>query len=181
GNAIKFTDRGGVSIVVEPASGANDIVIKVHDTGIGIAGGQQSRIFGEFEQADGGSTRKFAGTGLGLAISRRIVERMGGRIGVESAPGAGATFHVTVPLPSAADVGAPDFSPPNLADLEAMIVAPSAVEATLVARRLAQWGARTCVVPDAKVAATLLREQTWNVIFVDHTLGRDACECLADA
>ena len=59
----------------------------MRDTGIGIAPEQQARIFLEFEQAEGGAGRKFGGTGLGLAISRRIVERMGGRIAVESAPG----------------------------------------------------------------------------------------------
>ena len=59
---------------------------------------QQARIFGEFEQADGGAARKFGGTGLGLAISRRIVERMGGRIEVESTPGEGSSFRAIVPL-----------------------------------------------------------------------------------
>src|SRR5262249_40202817 len=73
GNAIKFTEAGGASIPVEPGSGPHEIIIAVRDTGIGIAPDQQSRIFGEFEQADGGSTRKFGGTGLGLAISKRIV------------------------------------------------------------------------------------------------------------
>ena len=62
---------------------------------------QQARIFHEFEQADGGSARKFGGTGLGLAISRRIVERMGGRIEVDSTPGEGSTFRAIVPLPRA--------------------------------------------------------------------------------
>ena len=99
GNAIKFTDKGGVAIVVEPGSGPNEIAFLVRDTGIGIAPDEQDRIFREFEQADGGAARKFAGTGLGLAISKRIVERMGGRIAVDSTPGAGATFHVTVALP----------------------------------------------------------------------------------
>ena len=87
GNAIKFTETGGVSVIVEPGATPGEIVFQVRDTGIGIAPEQQARIFHEFEQADGGATRKFGGTGLGLAISRRIVERMGGRIEVESAPG----------------------------------------------------------------------------------------------
>ena len=78
GNAIKFTERGGVSIVVEPGAQPDALAIAVHDTGIGIAPEDQARIFLEFEQADGGSTRKFGGTGLGLTISKRIVESMGG-------------------------------------------------------------------------------------------------------
>ena len=64
-------------------------MFEVRDTGIGIAPEQQARIFHEFEQADGGSARKFGGTGLGLAISRRIVERMGGRIEVDEHAGPG--------------------------------------------------------------------------------------------
>ena len=76
----------------------DEIRFLVRDTGIGIAPEQQDRIFLEFEQADSGAARKFGGTGLGLAISKRIVERMGGRIGVDSTPGAGSTFHVTLPL-----------------------------------------------------------------------------------
>ena len=90
GNAIKFTETGGVSVIVEAGGERRrGACSQVRDTGIGIAPEQQARIFHEFEQADGGSTRKFGGTGLGLAISRRIVEQMGGRIEVESAPGAG--------------------------------------------------------------------------------------------
>ena len=80
GNAIKFTETGGVGVVVEAGPSPGEIVIEVRDTGIGIDPAQQARIFGEFEQADTGSARKFGGTGLGLAIARRIAERMSGRI-----------------------------------------------------------------------------------------------------
>src|SRR5499427_859167 len=100
-NAIKFTDQGGLSIVVERGSDPDAIVIAVHDTGIGIATDEQERIFHEFEQADHSAARAFLGTGLGLAISRGIIERMGGHVGVESAPGAGSTFRVTIALPQA--------------------------------------------------------------------------------
>jgi CheY-like chemotaxis protein len=181
GNAIKFTDKGGVAVIVEPGVRPDEISLLVRDTGIGIAPQERDRIFLEFEQADSGSTRKFPGTGLGLAISKRRIERMGGRIGVESTPGVGSTFHLKVPLPPAAEITAPAFAPPDLAGMEVMIVAPAAVEATLVGRRLVQWGARTCIVPDDKVAAAMLPERAWNAILIDHALGRAACEVLMRA
>src|ERR1700722_8058170 len=96
GNAIKFTEAGGVSIIVEPDAQPDAIAISVRDTGIGISDEDQARIFLEFEQADGGSTRKFGGTGLGLTISKRIIERMAGSIAVESVPGEGSTFRVSL-------------------------------------------------------------------------------------
>jgi len=96
GNAIKFTENGGVSILVEPAAETGRVAIAVRDTGIGIAADDHGRIFQEFEQADVGLTRKFDGIGLGLTISKRIVERMGGTIDVASAPGRGSTFRVTI-------------------------------------------------------------------------------------
>ncbi len=84
GNAIKFTECGGVSIVVEPDAAPNEILIAVRDTGIGISAKDQARIFLEFEQAEGGAARKFGGTGLGLTISKKILESMNGSITVES-------------------------------------------------------------------------------------------------
>src|SRR5664279_4712668 len=98
GNAIKFTEQGGVALIVEPDARANGVRFLVRDTGIGLAPQDQARVFRDFEQADGSSTRNFGGTGLGLAISKRIVERMAGSITVDSKAGGGATFSFTVPV-----------------------------------------------------------------------------------
>ena len=96
GNAIKFTDTGEVSITVRSVDGAYHV--SVSDTGPGISEADQQKIFEEFQQADSSSTRAKGGSGLGLSISRRIVELHGGRLWVESTPGAGSTFHFSVPL-----------------------------------------------------------------------------------
>src|SRR5215210_404364 len=98
GNAIKFTSAGGVTLIVEPGIWPNEISFLVRDTGIGIAPEARERIFREFEQADERIGRNYGGTGLGLSISERIVKRMGGRIVLESKPGLGSTFEVSVPL-----------------------------------------------------------------------------------
>ncbi|MDR1318514.1 MAG: response regulator, partial [Treponema sp.] len=101
-NAVKFTPEGGtVRLNAHLLSEENSrcaIQIEVNDTGIGISEEQQSRLFNSFEQAESSTTRKFGGTGLGLAISKRIVEMMGGNIGVVSEPGRGSTFSFTVVL-----------------------------------------------------------------------------------
>ena len=96
GNAIKFTATGGVALIVEPGIWPNEISFLVRDTGIGIAPEAQQRIFREFEQADERIARSYGGTGLGLSISERIVKRMGGRITLESKPGVGSTFEVSM-------------------------------------------------------------------------------------
>ncbi len=151
------------------------------DTGIGIAPEEQRRIFLDFEQADSGSSRKYGGTGLGLAISKRIIERMGGELAVDSALGAGSSFQMTVPLPAAGETGEPGFAPPSLAGTDVLIVAPTAITASLDARRLSGWGARTCLVADAEVATALVPERRWSAVLVDHALGAAACERLARA
>jgi signal transduction histidine kinase len=96
GNAIKFTEEGGVGVQVTAGDGA--FHVSVRDTGPGIAPADHERIFEEFQQADTATTRPTGGTGLGLAIARRIVAMHGGRLWVESVPGEGATFRFTVPV-----------------------------------------------------------------------------------
>jgi signal transduction histidine kinase len=96
GNAIKFTEEGGIGVQVTVADGT--FALSVRDTGPGIAPADQARIFDEFQQADTATTRPKGGTGLGLAIARRIVAMHGGRLWVESVPGEGATFRMTVPI-----------------------------------------------------------------------------------
>lgn len=101
-NAAKFTHEGLIRVYVtvegEDAEGRSILRFEVSDTGVGIDSDVQSRLFRPFEQADDSITRQFGGTGLGLAISRRLVQMMGGEIGVESAPGQGSSFWFTVPL-----------------------------------------------------------------------------------
>ena len=90
GNAVKFTERGEIAITVSVAGTL--LHFQVNDTGLGIPVGAQSRVFESFSQEDGSNTRKYGGTGLGLAISKRLVEKMGGQIGVISEPGKGSSF-----------------------------------------------------------------------------------------
>jgi signal transduction histidine kinase/CheY-like chemotaxis protein len=97
-NALKFTDQGEVVLSVRVAREEGDFLlleVEVKDTGIGIAPADQERIFERFMQVDTSSARRYGGTGLGLAISKQLVERMGGRISVESQPGGGSTFSFT--------------------------------------------------------------------------------------
>jgi signal transduction histidine kinase/CheY-like chemotaxis protein len=134
GNAIKFTERGGVEIRVErgepraerasrvplplhaPRSSLHGpLVFTVRDTGIGIPQHVRARLFEPFIQADGSTSRRFGGTGLGLAIARRLVELMGGEIGVESEEGGGSTFWFVVPFAAQpADDGVPAWSRPTV-------------------------------------------------------------------
>lgn len=99
GNAVKFTETGHVLVEakVEPRQSGPVICFSVIDTGIGITEEQQKRLFQPFEQADSSTARRFGGTGLGLSICRRLVELMGGDIGMRPTPGQGATFWVTIP------------------------------------------------------------------------------------
>jgi signal transduction histidine kinase/DNA-binding response OmpR family regulator len=181
GNAIKFTATGGVALIVEPGIWPGEISFLVRDTGIGIAPEAQQRIFREFEQADDRIARSYGGTGLGLSISERIVKRMGGRITLQSKPGEGSTFEVSIPLAAAEDNGEQKaFPAPDLTGQAIMLVAPQSIEATLVARRLQRWGGQTCTVSDVAVAQALLPERSWQALLIDRALGAAEAEQLAE-
>jgi GAF domain-containing protein len=96
GNAIKFTDQGEIMIKASASEGTYNLAVR--DTGPGISEADQQKLFQEFQQADNSITKSKGGTGLGLAISKRIIEMHGGRIWVESRPGEGATFSLTLPI-----------------------------------------------------------------------------------
>ena len=106
-NAIKFSPAGG-HVIVRAESLGNELKVSVRDHGEGIAAADIAKLFRKFQQIDSGSTRKVGGTGLGLVISKGIVEQHGGRIGVDSTPGAGSTFWFT--LPAAADGARSDLA-----------------------------------------------------------------------
>lgn len=101
GNAIKFTEQGGVTLNIDAQNGQNDdfnIYFGVQDTGIGISEEAQKNLFNPFSQADSSISRRFGGTGLGLAICKRLVTAMGGEIQIQSAQGKGSLFHFTLPM-----------------------------------------------------------------------------------
>lgn len=108
GNAIKFTPAGGVGISARLRDDGN-LMISVSDSGIGMSEDEQQRIFEEFTQANEATRQMFGGTGLGLTISRRLVEAMNGTISVRSAPGAGSSFDVVLPIAEAAQHGSQDL------------------------------------------------------------------------
>jgi CheY-like chemotaxis protein len=177
GNAVKFTDTGGVSVVVERA-GDGRVRFEVSDTGPGIEPAARERIFREFEQGDGTLARRHGGTGLGLAIAARIVERMGGAIALAGA-GAGSRFEFTIDLPEVEEEDAP--APlPDLSGVNILVASPSPVVGPLIVLRLAAWGANASLASDAALVETLLPERNWTHFLVDRAFGQETTKRLAD-
>jgi signal transduction histidine kinase len=97
-NALKFTHEGSVTIRAERLAKDRSVTLSVIDTGIGIAPADQEKIFEDFRQLDNSPTRAYGGTGLGLSICRRLAQMLNGRISVQSEPGRGSTFTITLPM-----------------------------------------------------------------------------------
>jgi signal transduction histidine kinase/CheY-like chemotaxis protein/HPt (histidine-containing phosphotransfer) domain-containing protein len=171
-NAIKFTERGSVSIELKKRGDSrthSELLFSVRDTGVGIPSEVQAKLFKPFTQADASTTRIHGGTGLGLVICRRIVELMGGQIGVKSEPGRGSTFWFTVPLLKAVGDMAPGRT--DLHGARAMIVTTDAAMLRKVSACLSAWGVnfvQTTVPADglAKLRAAAGMGETWAYDFV---------------
>src|SRR3954469_4878312 len=161
GNAIKFTERGQILVQVQVESrSAEQTVLHyfVSDSGIGIPTDKQRSIFEPFKQADGSTTRRFGGTGLGLTISSTLVELMGGRMWLESAPHEGSTFHFTVRL------GVSDARPEppavNLTDLRVLVVDDNDVNRRVLGELLLRWKMRPTVAASGAAALRALLDAT---------------------
>ncbi len=143
-NAIKFTEHGEVAMnVCSRSSGEkHEIEISVRDTGIGLTPEELGRLFRAFSQADVSTTRKYGGTGLGLVISKGLVEKMGGRIWVESQPGAGSTFRFTftaAETEAQADSGMP-LAIPDLAGRRVLVLDDNDTNRRIVMAYVREWG-----------------------------------------
>jgi PAS domain S-box-containing protein len=147
GNAVKFTDKGEVILRVRKETERDTSVglrFEVTDTGIGITPEQQSRLFESFVQADASTTRRFGGTGLGLAICKKLVERMGGEVGVLSDPSKGSTFWFTLTLEKNASARVRTTpSRTALRGVRVLVVDDNKTNRVILEQNLRVWGARS--------------------------------------
>jgi signal transduction histidine kinase/ActR/RegA family two-component response regulator len=194
-NAVKFTPRGEVRLEVSAERGAGaekdglrELLFAVRDTGIGIPADRIDRLFKPFGQADSSMSRLYGGTGLGLVISRRLAERLGGRMWVESEPGRGSTFFFTIrcrpaaaPVPAAEASGAGGvLSEPPLSDrfpLRILLAEDNSVNQMVALLMLERLGYRADVAGDGAEVLAALRRQRYDVIFMDLQMpGMDGLE-----
>ncbi|MBL9097206.1 MAG: PAS domain-containing protein, partial [Alphaproteobacteria bacterium] len=180
GNAIKFTERGSVSLQVRAASEGR-LRIAVADTGIGIPTDRIGRLFQSFSQADASISRRFGGTGLGLAISKKLCERMGGAIGVESVVGQGSTFWFELPVePASAEQAETSGSVEGSLVEEALavlgsigrplrlLIAEDNATNQLVARSvLAKFGIAPDFVGNGIEAIEAVRQRPYDIVLMD--------------
>ena len=177
-NAVKFTASGTVRLTlrVDACGGCGvPVTVSVEDSGVGIAADGLSRLFRRFSQADGSVARTFGGSGLGLAISKSLVEAMGGRITVDSAPGEGARFAVSLVLPRAADPR-PSASPHRAAaaagrgglhGLAILVAEDAAMNQKLVVQMLEPLGAEVDVVCDGAAAVAAVKRRDYALVLMD--------------
>jgi polar amino acid transport system substrate-binding protein len=149
-NGVKFTESGEVTLSVSCEEYLDSETVRirfeVHDTGIGIGPAAQARLFQSFSQADSSTTRRFGGTGLGLAICKRLVELMGGEIGVHSEPGEGSTFWFAIPFKTTSDVISIPVTAENFKDRRVIAVDDNGTNRSIIKQQLGKMGVIvTCV------------------------------------
>ena len=178
-NAIKFTEQGEIALRVRVQELAGDAVtlrFEVADTGIGIPPDKQRVIFEEFVQADASTTRRYGGTGLGLAIASRLVDALGGAIGLESEPGTGSTFHFTARF--GLDVAAPAEAPrPPEPDVEmpplhVLLVEDSVANQRVGAGMLRKLQHTVRIVTNGAAAVEACAAERFDVILMDLQMPR---------
>ncbi|MDP1737928.1 MAG: ATP-binding protein [Caulobacter sp.] len=174
-NAIKFTDAGSVRITAGRRAGVLNFIVK--DTGIGMPPERIPDLFRKFEQVDASSTRRFGGTGLGLAICRDLVGLMGGHIAVDSRPGRGTLFRVTLPLSKIASQSRPT-SPPLAAQpaanqaLRILVAEDNATNQLVIRTLLSQVGIEPDVVADGQAAVSAWEDGEYDLILMDIQMPR---------
>ncbi len=171
GNAVKFTEKGHVLIRVvglETEPGEQQLHVTVEDTGIGIAPEHLDHIFGEFNQVESDSNRKFEGTGLGLAITQRLIERMQGAVWVDSEPGKGSCFGFRITLPVAEDA-APALVPIDLRRV--LVVDDLFINRTILERQLQPCGVQVTLCRSGVDALEVLgRDADFDAVLTDHSM-----------
>ncbi len=162
GNAIKFTKQGEINLSVRQEPDEQDRIdlrFEVRDTGIGIAPAVQARIFEAFTQADGSTTRNYGGTGLGLSISMRLVDLMGGKIGLRSEAGRGSTFWFTIPLiPGTAGAQPDSWDFTGLEELKVLAVDDSETNRRIVQEQLRSLNIGCAIAENAMQAIIQVRD-----------------------
>lgn len=171
-NAVKFTEEGHVLIEVseEDVSDAEQkskILVKITDTGIGIAEEQQQKIFEKFSQVDESATRKHEGTGLGLAIAASLVELMDGEIGVESEAGRGSVFWFEITLPVDRNVVRESNIPDDFKNSRILIVDDNEVNRSILSEQMTEWQFDAAACSSGAEALTFLRAMQQQKINVD--------------
>ncbi len=171
-NAVKFTERGEIRLTVDVLERTDEQVqlrCSVRDTGIGMTREQAAKLFQPFTQADMSTTRTHGGTGLGLTISRRLVEAMGGRVWLESEPGGGSTFFVTVWL--GAPKGAGKGVPERLAGLRMLVVDDNPAAREILQEPLQTLASRVDMVASGPEAIAAIKRQDaaepYDIVFMD--------------
>ncbi|HEY0583961.1 MAG TPA: response regulator [Chloroflexota bacterium] len=152
GNAVKFTSQGEVVVSVHCSSVSTayaELRFEVRDTGIGIAPEVRERLFQPFTQADSSTTRRYGGTGLGLAVSKRLVELMGGAIGVSSEPGQGSTFWFTVRLRTTSERSVGTSQHGELSGLRVLVVDDNSTNRQFLRDQLSAWRMSVATAADA--------------------------------
>lgn len=165
-NAIKFTPGGSVRLVTGRANGGETLLIIVEDTGIGIPEDQHTMIFEAFHQVDSAMTRQFSGTGLGLAICRNLVEALGGTIALESAPGKGSRFTVSLPLREI-DAASASARPNELAKARVGLIDANEMRRAKMNGLIEPHVASTCGLANGEAGLDLLARDGIDLLVID--------------